>query len=71
MKFNFLDATVFKVGNQLRTKIDTKPTDKQGYLHSKSEQPNSMKSSIAYTQALRLNNIYYNKRGPEKAANTY
>ena len=57
MKIDFLDATVFGVGNQLRTKIYTKRTGKQYYLHSKSEQPRSMKCSIPYSQALRLNKI--------------
>ena len=30
-------------------------TDKQSYLHSKSEHPRSMKNSITHRQALRLN----------------
>ena len=38
---NFLDITVFKVHNKLRTKVYVKPTDRQSYLHSKSEHPNS------------------------------
>ena len=31
-EINFLDPKVFKVGNQLRTKLYTKPTDKQSCL---------------------------------------
>ena len=58
---NFLDTTVFKVDNKLRTKVYVKPTDRQSYLHSKSEHPNSTKKSIAYSQALRFNKICYNR----------
>ena len=54
---NFLYTTVFKVGNQLRTKLYTRPTHKQSYLHSKSDHPRSMKNSNTYSEALRLNKI--------------
>ena len=47
-EINFLDTTV-------------KPTDRQSYLHSKSEHPNSTTKSIAYSQALRFNKICYNR----------
>ena len=47
-KFYKLKLT-FKVGYQLRTKLYTKPTDKQSYLHSNSEHFHSMKNSIAYS----------------------
>ena len=60
-EINFLDTTVFKVDNKLRTKVYVKPTDRQSYLHSKSEHPNSTKKSIAYSQALRFNKICYNR----------
>ena len=60
-EINFLDNTVFKVDNKLRTKVYVKPTDRQSYLHSKSEHPNSTKKSIAYSQALRFNKICYNR----------
>ena len=60
-EINFLDTTVFKVDNKLRTKLYVKPTDRQSYLHSKSECPNSTKKSIAYSQALRFNKICYNR----------
>ena len=33
-EINFLDTTVFKVDNKLRTKVYVKPTDRQTYLHS-------------------------------------
>ena len=52
---------MFKVDNKLRTKVYVKPTDRQSYLHSKSEHPNSTKKSIAYSQALRFNKICYNR----------
>ena len=42
-KINFLDTTMFKVDNKLRTKVYVKPTDRQSYLHSKLEHPNSTK----------------------------
>ena len=38
-----------------------KPTDRQNYLHNKSEHPNSTKKSIVYSQALRFNKIRYNR----------
>ena len=60
-EINFLDTTVFKIDNKLRTKVYVKPTDRQSYLHSKSEHPNSTKKSIAYSQALRFNKICYNR----------
>ena len=52
---------MFKVDNKLRTKVYVKPTDRQSYLHNKSEHPNSTKKSIAYSQALRFNKICYNR----------
>ena len=60
-EINFLDTTVFKVDNKLQTKVYVKPTNRQSYLHSKSEHPNSTKKSIAYSQALRFNKISYNR----------
>ena len=60
-EINFLDTIVFKVNNKLRTKLYIKPTDRQSYLHSKSEHPNSTKKSIAYSQPLRFNKICYNR----------
>ena len=46
IEINFLDTTVFKVDNKLRTKVYVKPTDRQSYLHSKSENPNSAKKVL-------------------------
>ena len=55
---NFLDTTVFK--NQrgsLSTKLFTKPTDRPGYIHSKSYHPKSQIRNIPYGQALRAKRI--------------
>ena len=60
-EISFLDTTVFKVDNKLRTKKYVKPTHKQSYLHSKSEPPNSTKKGISHSQALRFNKIGYNR----------
>ena len=60
-EINFLDTTVFKVNNKLRTKLSVKPTDRQSYLHSKSVHPNSTKKSSADSLALRFNTICYNR----------
>ena len=61
IEINFLDTTVFKVDNKLRTKLYVKPTDRQSFLHSKSEHRNFTKKSIAYSHALRFNKICYNR----------
>ena len=60
-EINFHDIIVFKVDKKLRTKMHVKTTDRQSYLHSKSEHPNSTKRSIVYSQALRFNRICYNR----------
>ena len=60
-EINFLDTTMFEVDNKLRTKVYIKPTDRQSYLHSKLEHSNSTKKTIAYSQALRFNKIWYNR----------
>ena len=48
-EINILDITVFNVDNKLWTKVYVKPTDRQSYLHSKLEDANSTKKSIAYS----------------------
>ena len=60
-EINFLDTIMLEVDNKLRTKVYIKPTDRQSYLHSKLEHSNSTKKSIAYSQALRFNKIWYNR----------
>ena len=42
-EINFLNTTVFKVYYKLQTKLYVKSTDRQSYLHSKSEHPISTK----------------------------
>ena len=37
----FLDTAAFKVDIKLRTTVYVKPSDRQSYLHGKSEHPNS------------------------------
>ena len=55
---NFLDTTVYvNKDNRLKTRLYVKPTDRQSYLHRKSEHPRSLKNSIAYGQALRIKKI--------------
>ena len=55
---NFLDTTVFITEKlEIKTKLFVKPTDRQSYLHKKSEHPNSLKNSIPYGQALRIKKI--------------
>ena len=49
IEMNFLDTTVFKIDNKLRTKVYVKPNHKRCYLHSKSEHSNSTEKSIAYS----------------------
>ena len=46
IEINFLDTIVFKVDNKLRIKLYAKPTDRQSYLRSKSEHPNSTKKVL-------------------------
>ena len=42
IKFEY-EMSKTKVDNKLQTKVYVKPTDRQSYLHSKSEHPNSTK----------------------------
>ena len=60
-EIDFLDIIVLEVDNKLRGKVYFKLNDRQTYLHSKSEHPNSTKKSIANSQALRFNKICYNR----------
>jgi len=56
---NFLDTTIYidKNTQTLHTKLYTKPTHKNQYLHYKSEHPSHVKKAIPYSQALRLRRI--------------
>ena len=57
-EINFLDTIiVYKRGKSLQTRLYRKKSDRQNYLHHKSEHPKSLKESIAYSQALRIKRI--------------
>ena len=57
-QIEFLDTLLYiDNNNKLQTTLYKKPTDRQNYLHSKSEHPYSLKKSIAYSQALRIKRI--------------
>ena len=63
----FLDTLVYRDNNnKLRATLYKKPTDRQNYLHSKSEHPYSLKKNIAYSQALRIKRICSTQNGFEK-----
>ena len=54
----FLDAMLYKdENNNIQTTLYRKPTDQQAFLQAKSEHRRSLKSSISYSQALRLKTI--------------
>ena len=57
---HFLDVVIRKEENGLNTDLFVKPTDKHQYLHSASCHPRHCKTSIAYSQALRLRRICSN-----------
>ena len=57
-KFAFLDTMLYNdENNNIQTTLYCKPTDQQAFLHAKSDHPRSPKSSILYSQALRLKTI--------------
>ena len=54
-EISFLDTVVYKTQlNKLQTKLYRKESGRQAYLHRKSEQPESLKQSISFAQALHL-----------------
>ena len=57
-EINFLDTVVYKDNKyKLQTKVYHKPTDRTSLLHYKSEHPSGTKTSIIYSQALRIKRI--------------
>ena len=65
----FLDLKIFKDSmGKLLTKIYTKPTDRQSYLHKSSAHPHHLKKSIPYGQALRIRRICTNLKEFEAAS---
>ena len=72
-KIEFHHTLIYKdKNNNIETTLYKKPTDRQNYIHSKSDHPFLYwKKSIAYSQALRLNNwgTWKTYRKLEKATN--
>ena len=67
-RHQFLDTTVFKNERKtLSTKLYTKPTDRPGYIHSKSYHPKSKLKNIPYGQAVRAKRISTEKHDLEIA----
>ena len=67
---NFLDTNICITENdEIVTKIFKKPTDQQPLLHHKSYHPKSTKTSIAYSQALRIRKICSLDKDFEEGAN--
>jgi hypothetical protein len=66
---NFLDITIYKHNGKLQTKLYTKPTDKHQYLQYSSCHPIHNKTSIPYSQALRLIKINSEKENLETSLN--
>ena len=56
-QINFLDVNVRRVGNKLATDLYVKPTDTHQFLDATSCHPGHCKTSIPYSQALRINRI--------------
>ena len=54
----FLDLILYIKGSRLYTRLHTKATDRHIYLNFCSEHPMSLKSSIPYSQFLRLKRIH-------------
>ena len=58
-KIVFLDVMLHKdKNNNIQTTLYRKPTDEQEFLLAKSEHPRPLKSSIPYSQALRLKTVF-------------
>ena len=68
-KVNFLDVQVFLEGNYIKTDLYVKPTDTHQYLEASSCHPYHAKSSIPYSQTLRLNRICSERKMFDKRCN--
>ena len=66
---NFLDVRVSRKGDRLATDLYVKPTNTHQYLQALSCHPNHCKSSIPYSQALRLNRICSEPRDFDQRCN--
>ena len=60
-RITLLDTEIHLHNGQLHTKIYRKETDRQHYLHIKSEHPKSLKDSLPYNQAIRIKRISPNQ----------
>lgn len=68
-EIEFLDLKIYKdAQGKLATKIYSKPTDRQAYLHKSSAHPHHLKKSIPYGQALRMRRICTDREEFEKAS---
>ena len=54
-KVKLLDTLYKDKNDHFQTTLYKKPTNRQNYLHSKSEHPYALKKSMAFTQVLRIN----------------
>ena len=54
----FLDLIIYIKGSRLYTRLHTKATDRHMYLNFCSEHPMSLKSSIPYSQFIRLKRVH-------------
>ena len=57
----FLDTEIYLHNGKLHAKIYRKETDRQHYLHIKSEPTKSLKDSLPYNQAIRIKQTSSNK----------
>jgi len=67
-EINCLDCAVFFDKAKLKTRLFVKPTDQPMLLHNSSYHPNSLKHSIPYSQALRINRICSNQNDVENTS---
>ena len=57
----FIGTEIYLHNGKLHTKIYRKETDRQHYLHMKSEHPKPLKDSLPYIQAIRIKRINSNQ----------
>ena len=55
------DTEIYLHNGKLHTKTNRKETDRQHYLHIKSEHPKGLKDSLPYSQAIRIIGISSNQ----------
>ena len=57
----YLDNEIYLHNVKLHTKVYRKETDRQHYLHVKSDRPMSLKDSLPYSQAMLIKRISSNQ----------